>query len=516
MTLSLTRDTIRANQFWFRMDSLDIVRQIERRFDVTSLVSGDLAFWQILRSPLDRDIQRSSGHLLGDDESRRWQRIFTQLCRSSLEPFRNRQNNAHPARADCFYLTYSSNRTWRVGQKYFDSFFSPVSQWMKSRGISYFAEELAPQGYYPTPRYEDTRYIQAKSDAINVRSRLSRSPNVSTRDIDLLTEMNLYLSETTGRQSSTLTLENVSRRLRVHWLWMLHFEAVLSLVQPQIVFTVNYYSPPGHALMHAANRRGIPSVDIQHGVLMQNAAYCDWPAPSSLDWVALPSVFWTWSETDSLVIQAWSTADRRAVVGGHPAMEAQSEFSEISEITLLKDFMNRSGRRTAVLATVDPPFDGQYGDVIRSLVAADAGSEYFWLLRVHPGRRHLLAQIAHELENQYSSVFLASESNLYDLLPLADVVLTKASTLTIEALSEGLPVVVDQSATKYFAEVQGAEHLTFIDTSNPTEVMKALAESSSTATRRLLQSGDRAPTTQKTLHYCLSQLMADAGIRSER
>jgi hypothetical protein len=214
------------------------------------------------------------------------------------------------------------------------------------------------------------------------------------------------------------------------------------------VFIISFYDVAGYAYTLAAARAGVISVDVQHGVTGRyNMAYSQWPATQA-PWRLLPHWFWTWTEGDAALIEAWAPAgSHRAACGGHPYLDAWRDGSLSLDAAMtrsLQALRERTGTRTPVLVTLQPHL--VHAQALAPLLWAMARCKNaFWWLRLHPmglnDRLALEALLA-------SKGLVALDIDTATALPLpvmlghARVHATHSSSAFIEAAALGVPSIV--------------------------------------------------------------------------
>lgn len=218
------------------------------------------------------------------------------------------------------------------------------------------------------------------------------------------------------------------------------------------VFVVGYYDVGGYAYTLAANRIGIASVDIQHGVTGEfNLAYSNWKVQPSVELSLLPKEYLCWSQEDADVIQKWANkhdrTKRRTFVSGHPFLEAWRKgdihLPEQTENKIEKLTMHAEGR-PIVLVTLQPNLCCPKS-LTPMLKAWAEKPNVTWWIRMHP-----LAQSDHDniesLLGQYQvhhwNIDEASSLPLPALLQRSTIHATHSSSTVIEAALLGVPSLI--------------------------------------------------------------------------
>ena len=192
----------------------------------------------------------------------------------------------------------------------------------------------------------------------------------------------------------------------------------------------------------------MPSVDVQHGVTGRfHMAYAQWPATQA-PWRLLPRWFWTWTDDDAALIEAWAPrGSHRAVCGGHPYLDAWRDGTLSLDATMaqsLQALRVRTAERTPVLVTLQPNL--VHEQALAPLLWAMAnGTTVFWWLRLHPMGLQDRPALEALLANRGIKAFDIDSSTALPLpvvLGHAYVHATHSSSAFIEAAALGIPSIV--------------------------------------------------------------------------
>jgi hypothetical protein len=203
------------------------------------------------------------------------------------------------------------------------------------------------------------------------------------------------------------------------------FRAVLLGCQPKAAFCTCYYAPEGLALMLACQERGVPGVDVQHGVRgLDHPAYAHWQAQPPGGYPLLPRLFWVWQPGDAALIEQWAGPGRTLaagpgwLLGAAPAKMRHARGKKRILITLQP-------------ATPLPPWFPAW--------FSKARQKYTVLLRPHPRMAELeLRQLAQSLSLPVEEIRRMG-GDLWPVLAQADLHLTSCSSTVLEAQAAGLP-----------------------------------------------------------------------------
>jgi hypothetical protein len=221
--------------------------------------------------------------------------------------------------------------------------------------------------------------------------------------------------------------------------------------QVRCVFVVGYYDVAGYAYLLASARLGIPSVDIQHGVIGPlHMGYAQWNVHPPRGFRLLPSWFWTWTPADAAVIDAWARhtgAAHRALCGGNPFLEAWRSGEIAIDDSLRADadrLVQAATGRTRVLVTLQINL-GSAQALSPLLAAMAAMPEVAWWLRLHPMALADQPRIEELLRNcraRHWNIAQATALPLPVLLRHADLHATHSSSTVVEAAAMGVRSIV--------------------------------------------------------------------------
>lgn len=383
----------------------------------------------------------------------RWAAAARELV---VDPGRRSKN----ARADLFFSTYSTSRYSRNARgEHVDAFVSPLVRWAQEMdpGLMAEIEEYPVGGEFRVPRDLPTRYVGLRHLLIASRARLTRG-GAAAGMREFLAEAR-RLAARAGGVCASLEERSVEQALAAFRLWEGRYARRFARLRPRAVFVVTYYTAHGMAMMAAARRVGILTVDLQHGVQgPEHVAYGKWPPPPAGGFRLLPDVFWCWSPADVANIERWAGASHAAVEGGNiwtqHVAEHPGDFPGRAELGAR---IAGSGRRFRVLATLSPGAPHFLAE-LREAMASPLNQDVFWMVRLHPGMFAEEAEVEAALApfHPFCDVALSSRLPLPAALDLTDLHLTEFSSVVLEAEQAGVPSLSSMPVLDYFVEQQQA------------------------------------------------------------
>jgi hypothetical protein len=230
------------------------------------------------------------------------------------------------------------------------------------------------------------------------------------------------------------------------------FGQILNLVQPRKVFIVRYYNEMGYALSLACRRRGILSVELQHGGQGgHHEAYNGFFALPSKGYSTLPAIFWNWMREDADAINSWAQRLaqpwHRALFGGHPQLlpwfDSSNPNTQAFDARITAMQAGIPGDRDILVALQDLPEFAPVWDALAETIT-QSPSTWRWWLRRHPSplyskgiaTRRILALNQPNVETE-----AASTMPLPALLRHMNVMLCHSSGTAVEASAFSVPSI---------------------------------------------------------------------------
>jgi hypothetical protein len=247
----------------------------------------------------------------------------------------------------------------------------------------------------------------------------------------------------------TVNIDLVERMLHYIEANMQVYLEILGTLQPTAIFFGLYLANETMGMIAAAKRLGIPTIEIQHGLIGRyqwfQTHYTKIP-PEGYE--LLPDFFWVWDKTtkeDTEREMPVSPGPHRAIIGGNPALESWTATRGRSLGTYQALFFEGLDQRDNVILVALQYYSLAPDNIIQAMKLAP--KEWLWLIRLHPMSRSLQDVVtevyqSHGLDN--IEVFYATDAPLYDLLQHVDHVVTPFSTIAIEAAHFNIPVTLTE------------------------------------------------------------------------
>jgi hypothetical protein len=438
--------------------AVETLGDLERRYPVATWTADGLHLWPLLRVKLGKSIiatarraarvetpepRVQAGELAG-----RWAGDVAGLARRGVERFADRRNTLHRVpRADALFWTRPANRQ-RLESGWYDRFFDPLGEILATQSRRALALEKPDRsGLHRFPRHGPSmlvRWAVRRREWAATLDVVSKRPEPVAGYADLQRDLNAIFPDVEVPSWGKLMREVRYVRRLERW-----FGDILDRSGARAVLATYYYNPMVMALCLAAHARGVPSVDVQHGVTRQNPAYEGWTAFPEGGYPLLPSHFWCWSEDDAEPVRGWPDpvrAAHRTIVGGHPWMAFWQGSS-----ALIDPYRERAAalRGDGLNVLVSLTWSARLSPLLRALLRASP-ADWSWWVRLHPlmdaDRAEIQALCAADCAARVI-VDAPSDLPLPLLLDQADVHVTHNSSVVQEATAMGLPsVVIDEKA----------------------------------------------------------------------
>lgn len=216
--------------------------------------------------------------------------------------------------------------------------------------------------------------------------------------LDNYQELLTYL-KTTGLFNDYLpkiSIESLDKLMNRFHDYQEMYELILNRTQPKLVFSICFYSFPVFALNYAANKRGIKTIEIQHGPqTSEHLSYTSWSNVPKEGFNTMPKIFWNWDIHSNQIINEWTAKHpfHENLIGGNPWIQFHRSEQENERNVILYSLQVLS-------------FEHMFPDRVVNLIKKHPSFD--WWIRMHP------RQVEHLEE---FNAFLKSRG-IYDLVVL--------------------------------------------------------------------------------------------------
>lgn len=470
----------------FHRKYLEVVAEIERRFQVQRWQYADVSVWPLARMDLYNDLVRAHAGETAPAVTRTPLplRALARAAVPATNLWKSRQdldNYLARPRAATAVLLGDGVSLDRVNGRWQDRFGEPVIRALERRGQQTFLMQSSELTRLPwrRPTYAANRIAARAAFGAPYARHRAVLPDYG--------EVLQFLRSQDVRAPS-LGAETLARRAAKVAATAAAFERVLRIVRPELAFVVTWYAGLGAAFALACRRLGILSIDLQH--CPQEGAHkaYQWSHPPDGGYSTLPAIFWNWTAQEAQDIQAWARtlpcAWHRAVHGGH------TQIAELCCDSALQKACDQRIHAAAgdvvfdkeILLTLQP-IGGRrlIWDAIAEQIERSPASWRWWIRRHPASTRSQDTEYARvlALRGPNIEIELACELPLPILLRWMTVTVSLESGAAVEAATLGIPALfLSGAAAGPFARILDAKLAKIINVDNLTSEITLLRDSS--------------------------------------
>jgi hypothetical protein len=426
---------------------LDLVDEIEQRFDVIHWRSGDIDLWPLARMDLFLDMFRASGGDTAQPRASALQRLVGGLATPLTNAWKSRGDLDHwrpwTRPADAIVLGDGVSLD-KISGAWRDRHGEAVMSALEGRGHTSFL--MQPGGLDRLPWARPT--FAANGIAVGAALAAALGPRLKLDLPDHAAVVELLRER--GVPAPALALGRLLKQTATTAAAASQFQRVLRRVRPRLAFVVTYYAGLGPAFALACRREGVLCIDLQHCPHEGRHRAYHWRRLPEHGYSTLPTAFWTWTPEEAEQVARWN--DGRAadwhtgLYGGHSqlgpylydrSLEAcawDERFDALSDVRFEREILVAlqpiGGRRQVWKA------------LAQQIEAAPAS--WRWWIRRHPASSPLQDAEHHDLLTlQRTNVVVeaASDAPLPVLLRRMSVLVSLASGASAEAAAFGVPAL---------------------------------------------------------------------------
>jgi hypothetical protein len=421
---------------------LDLLDQIETRFEVARWRCGDVDLWPPARIDLFLDLFKASGAETERPAPPRLQAMAGGLAAPITNAWKSRRDLKHwrpwPKRADAILLGDGVSLD-RIDGAWRDRHGEPVMAALERQGRTFFL--MQPGGLERLPWARPTFAANTIAVRAAVAAALGGGPPLDLPGHEAV----LQFLEREGVSAPSLSLPRLAKRGRTIAAAASAFQRVLHTVRPRLAFAVTSYAGLGHAFALACRREALLCVDLQHCPHGGAPRAYRWRGLPDQGYSTLPAVFWTWTAEEAAKVSAWSSRWHVPVHGGHSQLGAFIDGQDATTRQCDERFAAVGGAFEREILVALQPIGGrrEVWDALARQIAA-APRAWRWWIRRHPASTVFQdAEYLSLLALQGPNVVCeeASELPLPALLRRMNVVVSLASGSSTEAAAFGVPAL---------------------------------------------------------------------------
>lgn len=422
-------------------DALRVIADLECQWDVNAVRYDGVAVWPIIRNALTASLENPHNPTFRQSRNGQynlWSYLPDSAQLKSLEAYGG---------VDFLFWTRWNEYRRQIHGRYYglsDSYLEMVKdshRVLKIELDSGLIKTTSPR-FYPMEiiRYQQSRIPcpVGRDDIQNFQALRQRVLSLCSIDMD-----------------EGVILEILHNTEQYH----LFFLDVLQRIGPRIVSLICYYTCPiAMGLIRACRDLGIPTVELQHGIVPQSPYYERWTRIPEGGYEYLPDYFYVWGDLFRDAIAAFRPAGCRhhlPVVGSHEDMRKALQEPGTPREGLDPGFLSelkRPGKK--ILVTLEYPADGIPSHLVDAMRTSPR--DWLWLLRCHPRFRDQKQPFIDLLSRNgidHYEIERATDQPLFALLKSVHAHLTSFSSVCIEALRVGVPsLLYSPVGYEYFKE----------------------------------------------------------------
>ena len=424
------------------LDSIKIICEVEKNFDVNSLYYRNLRVWPIIRGMLRTQLDCpcfGPTEKISADEN---------YCGCIFPDRQQLADLACHKSVDYMFISRPEEYITSITSRYYNIWLDPYIEIVKDR-YSFLKAELFGEAAKATlPRYIPTLFLRTSHTRFFY---LSRKGDIT--NFDRLHKFIRSICDIDLDEKAIIKTANIIEQYR------LYFLELLSEIQPKAVLLVCYYGGPAMGLIWACRELNITSVDIQHGHQANHMLYQRWSRIPADGYELLPDIFHVWSRPFKDGIEKYQPAGcsrHRAIVGNNawicklneeePAVDGMESVDE--------NFLEYLKQKKKVILVTLGPIHGTPAHLLEAM--RHSPGHWLWLMRCHPNYKHEMPPVVETLRSHGICNYEIRNSTAYPLFLLLKYShhhLTDISSSCLESLVYGVPTTFYCSqAYDYFKE----------------------------------------------------------------
>jgi len=445
-------------------DIFELIKEIEQQFPVDSIALSDgTKLWNLIRVIL-------YFYPLKKDANNREEKISSKslfyLLKEGLSPF-----DVSNKKIDICGFSGTESRKFRDG-KFYDIYMDPLYDVLGDN--FYVFEWTTPKGY--RRKYKGSihskNYVAmhiplfSKTFFDLAMYKLLRKRKFSIEHEKVLQDIITFFSEKTATDKNDL-MQNIYDSAVVFFHMKEFFVKLLRQISPKAVLIRCGYGRFHMALSQACRELGIPSIELQHGILTKyHAGYVKVTESENRDCV--PGYILTYGDEFTDIIRKGSLFEKEKVVTvGFPYMEEVKKFP-LTIDDKLNDFASKFTTTILVTSQWTVAEELKKFFIKLSEKLKKSNMDIGIVFKPHPRD-----WIDHSDMEKIENMFIASKyDDIYEMLKVADIHSTVYSTSGLEALAFGKPnIFIDVGKTTIEDIIDVVDNKTSFLVSSPKEYM---------------------------------------------
>lgn len=436
---------------------MEIIEKIENAIDPSDFVVDGVNIWPLYRFFIAdklrvKSLNIPSSNLKGEGEPKNALFVISAMVKGL---FSNIRLVTTRKRKDVVFLSHSNFQRFSLDDQMFDPYCYPVMEALNKIGLSSVIYQVGPsagpkQSYIKTINVEEAIFFwylllaPFMTVIAKIKTLTSQKNRLSLRVNEALVALNFDFMV----PNDSFFIERAARLTVKSWF----FELLISRHKAEFGVLVGYGTQSGLAFNLACSKKGIKSIELQHGMVSpsvpRNSGWRDVPGKG---YEFLPDVFWCWNKSEVSSVYEWTkeTTKHSVLPNGNIYLQQREKYASQQAKKLANNFRNstHSFDQICLVAFQSPNVEPDW--LLEAILASPSST--LWLFKFHPTDQMRANRIA-KIENyfrknsadNYDLVFANNPYlNIYDCIDVADSVLSAFSSSLLEAMMLGkTPVVI--------------------------------------------------------------------------
>lgn len=268
-----------------------------------------------------------------------------------------------------------------------------------------------------------------------------------------------------------ISIKGLSDKIIEFFLLMAFFNFILRVNKPKKVFVKSFDNLISFSLIASANKRGIETVEYQHGQQGENSLrYTNWNNVPKNGFTLIPKTFWIWDKIFEKKFLQWIPKQNY-----HKIFIGENLWFKYLHKYISPKKTNLDTNKIMVLICL------QFSKVPNILLEAMKISQnIIWLVRLHPREQHMIDNVAKSLKSngidmQYVDMKYSNKYLLEEIIPNVSVVISGFSTVLYESFYLGKKAItINDEGKKAYSEFIKKKYIKYC--SNSSELVKMINE----------------------------------------
>lgn len=457
-----------------------VLNEIEDTIDVQNWIVNEINPWPMLRTHLNFVLDSMNKK----ESSNNYQKLQTHLIGLFAGignlAYNFKYLNFTSKKADILFITTSKRKQSKLEGKWFNNLIDPLIPMLETKNYSYQIIEYSNDYDFRLPGLQKVKIIQIQY-FINIIIAKFYENRIEFNEITKLNLKKISDILSNSNLNSCILTEKLFKKKLAQLIVNANFlKKILKKVLPKVVVGSNAEL----AVNFACHSLNIISVDYQHGYQGDyHGGYSSWKNVPTSGYELLPKFFFVWGESEKKVIEKWcKNTSHKAIIIGNPALYYFSNKNMKYKTNAKSDSIN-------VLISLQNPRG--LIDLYKSLIMNNS-YKIFWWIRLHPCMTKAEVQpirnYISELKRDNIDLEKASESPLYELLPIIDVHITENSMVVNDSLQFNIPSIVTHSSGAEYFENEINRNQVFYEYEKRKILDKILSISKTSINRQMIYS----------------------------